>query len=284
MPWVKPVGRSSVSCDGCRPKPFPFESCVGDLTDIHRMHALFCAHEFGAVVHSGGVSGPMVGLENSFATVSTNILGTANILEACRIHGVKRVVYTSSATAYGNTPPAPVREAVALRPNDIYGATKAAGEALVGAYSEQHGLEGVCLRISWVYGPRRSTACLIRTLITDALDRRPTRLEFGTGFKRQYIHVGDVTTSILASLHAPSYRNRVYNVTGGSCLTLDEVADVVKRVLPEARVEMKPGPDPVDAYQEEFDISAIERDLGWAPTIGLEEGIRSYADWLKSSQ
>ena len=169
-----------------------------------------------------------------------------------------------------------------LRPNDIYGATKAAGEALVGAYSDQHGLDGVSLRISWVYGPRRRTDCLIRTLIDDALSGRPTRLAFGVGFHRQYIYVSDVVASILAALDAPSYPSRVYNVTGGSFDSLDEVGAVVQRVLPQARIEMKPGPDPVDTMQAEFDISSIRQDLGFAPEVGLEEGIRAYADWLQS--
>lgn len=261
---------------------FPFDLCFGDLTDIHRVHKLYTDQPFEAVIHSGGVSGPMVGLDNPFTTITTNILGTANILEACRIHGVKRVVYTSSTTAYGDTPPAPVGEDAPLRPNDIYGATKAAGEALVAAYADQHGLEGVSLRISWVYGPRRSTDCLIRTLIEDALGGRPTRLEFGVGFHRQYIYVDDVVSSILAALDAPSYPRPVYNVTGGSFDTLDEVGAVVQRVLPQAQIEMKPGPDPVDTIQEEFDISSIRQDLGFAPAVGLEDGISAYVDWLKS--
>jgi UDP-glucuronate 4-epimerase len=263
-------------------EPVPFDLCFGDLTDVHRLHKLFTEHSFAAVIHCGGVSGPMVGLDNPFTTIATNILGTANILEACRIHGVERVVYTSSTTAYGNTPEAPVKEAAPLRPKDIYGATKAAGEVLVGAYSDQHGLDGVSLRISWVYGPRRRTDCLIRTLIDDALSGRPTRLGFGVGFHRQYVHVNDVVASILAAVDAPSYPSRVYNVTGGSFDSLDEVGAVVQRVLPQARIEMMPGPDPVDTMQEEFDISSIRQDLGFSPAIGLEEGIRAYAGWLQS--
>jgi UDP-glucuronate 4-epimerase len=259
----------------------PFASVVGDVTDAHRLHELFRTHGFGAVVHSGAISGPMVGLDAPFTTIATNIVGTANVLEVCRIHEVQRVVFTSSATAYGDTLEGPVSEDVALRPRDMYGATKAAAEALVDAYSLKHGLDGVSLRISWVYGPRRSTPCLIRTFITDALAGRPTQVDFGVGFNRQYVHVEDVVASILASLDAELLPQRVYNVTGGSCVTLDEVAGIVRRVLPQAQIDMKPGPDPVDVRQEEFDISAIKRDLGWGPRIGLEEGIASYTEWLR---
>ena len=177
----------------------------------------------------------MVGLDNPFTTIAANILGTANTSKRAGSTG-----WTASSTRHRPRPtgirlPAPVSEDAPLRPNDVYGATKAAGEALVGAYSDQHGLDGVSLRISWVYGPRRRTDCLIRTLIDDALSGRPTHLEFGAGFHRQYVYVSDVVASILAALDAPSYPSRVYNVTGGAFATLDEVGAVVQRVLPQAR-------------------------------------------------
>jgi UDP-glucuronate 4-epimerase len=260
---------------------FPFDIAFADFTDLDGIQRLFSKRAFEAVVHSGAVSGPMVGVNDPLGTVTANIMGTANILEACRIHGVKRVVYTSSTTAYGNTPPAPVTEEYALLPNDVYGATKAAGEALVRSYVRQHGLEGVSLRISWVYGPRRVTDCLIRTLIQDALSNRPTYIDYGIGFHRQYVHVEDVASAILAALNASSYPKDVYNVTGGDYSTLDEVAAIVGRLLPDAEIHMKPGPDPVDTIQEEFDISAIHCDFGFTPRIGLEEGIGKYIEWLR---
>lgn len=263
------------------PEPYPFEVCFADLSDIHRIHSIFTEQPIEALVHSGAVSGPMVGLDNPFMTIQTNVVGTANVLEACRVHGVKRVVYTSSTTAYGDTPPAPVGEDAPLRPTDVYGATKAAGEALVAGYSAQHDLESVSLRISWVYGPRRVTDCVIRTMITDALAGRVTVLDYGIGFYRQYVHVDDVVASIVAALDAPAFPQGVYNVTGGTYVTLDQVARTVEDVLPAARIHMGEGRDPVDTLQQEFDISAIERDLGYVPRIALKEGIQSYAEWLR---
>jgi UDP-glucuronate 4-epimerase len=257
-----------------------FDTFEGDLTDIHRLHRLFTAQPIDCVIHSGAISGPMEGLNNPYSIFHTNIVGTANILEAARIHGVGRVVYTSSTTAYGDTPPGPVKENTPLYPKDVYGATKASGEHLTRAYAVQHKLEGVSLRISWVYGPRRRTACFIRTLIEDALSERLTRLDFGKGFYRQYIYVDDVVSATIAAVDAPALPQDVYNVTGGSYVTLDQVADAVRHVLPKARIDLQPGPDPVDTIQEEFDISAIKRDLGFSPRFSLEQGIETYCQWL----
>jgi UDP-glucuronate 4-epimerase len=254
-----------------------------DITDIHRLHALVAEHEIGGIVHCGAYSGPMVARNNPHSMVQVNIVGTANVLELARIHQIPRFVYCSSASAYGNTPEGPVPEDVAMHPTSVYGASKVAGEQLVASYSRQYGVDGVSLRLSWVYGPRRSTDCIIRTMIEDALRRRPTRIPFGRDFYRQFIHVQDAAAALVAALDLQRLPRRSYTVTGGSYVTLGEVGDIVRRVLPQADILLEPGPDPVDDLQRCFDISAAMNDLGYKPSLSLEQGIRSYATWLGDS-
>jgi hypothetical protein len=91
--------------------------------------------------------------------------GTANVLEVARVHKTTRFVYCSSTSAYGPTPPEPVPEDVTMRPSTVYGASKVASEQLVRTYASQYCLNGTSLRLSWVYGPRRTTDCVIRTMI-----------------------------------------------------------------------------------------------------------------------
>lgn len=128
-----------------------------------------------------------------------------------------------------------------------------------------------------VTGLGPTTDCAIRTMIEDAQAGRPTSFPFGRDFHRQYVHVQDVADAILLALDWP---RRSYTINGGTYLTLGEVAAIVAKVLPSARIEMGPGGDPIDDVQARFDLSAAERDLGFRPRIGLEEGIRSYAGWL----
>lgn len=252
-----------------------------DLVDIHRLHAVINGREVSGIVHCGAHSGPMVARDNPYSIVQVNVMGTANVLELARIHAIRRVVFCSSTSAYGNTPEGPVGEDVPLFPTSVYGASKAAGEQLVNGYSIQHGIDGVSIRLSWVYGPRRKTDCVIRTMIEDALCARPTRLSWGRDFHRQYIHVEDAAAVLVRALETQSLPRRVYTVTGGTYATLEDISGIVRRVLPSADIRLEPGPDPVDDFQEEFDIAAARRDLGYQPRYSLEDGIRQYADWLR---
>jgi UDP-glucuronate 4-epimerase len=272
---VVAIDRTDRSADGQ-----PIITC--DVTDIHRLHAVVADHDIDAIIHCGAYSGPMVARDNPYSMVQVNIVGTANMLELARVHKMRRMVFCSSTSAYGNTPEGPVPEDVALYPTSVYGGSKAASEQLVWTYFRQFGVEAVALRLSWVYGPGRTTDCIIRTMIEDALAKRPTRVPFGADFHRQFIHVDDAAGALILALDAGDLPRRIYTVTGGTYLTLGEIGDIVKKVLPEADIDMKPGPDPVDEIHRQFDISAVERDLGYAPSFDLEAGIRSYAGWIAS--
>ncbi|GJD54023.1 dTDP-glucose 4,6-dehydratase [Methylobacterium crusticola] len=255
----------------------PITEC--DLGDVHRLHEL-ARDGLEGVIHCGAHSGPMVARDNPFSMVAVNIVGTANVLEVARVQGASRLVYCSSTSAYGPTPPAPVPEDIAMRPTTVYGASKVAGEQLVSAYAAQYGLDGTSLRLSWVYGPRRSTDCAIRTMITDAQAGRPTRLPFGRDFPRQYIYVEDAAGALVAAFDKTDLPRRIYTITGGTYMTLGEVADLVRSIFPRADIELGAGPDPFDDVQQRFEIAAAERDLGYAPRHSLESGIRAYAAWL----
>jgi nucleoside-diphosphate-sugar epimerase len=257
---------------------------IVDLGETHRLHEF--AEGVTAIVHCGAISGPMVAPDNPHLVVQSNIVGTANILEVARIKEIRRVVFCSSVTAFGNTPKGldPVPEDVVMAPTNVYAASKVAGEQLVNAYSLKHDVDGVSLRIGWVYGPGRTTDCAIRTMITDAQAGRHTRFPFGRDFYRQYMHIEDATDAVLRALDAKGLKRRTFTVTGGSYATLGEIAATVKKVLPSADIELAPGADPLDDVQGRFDTSAAERELGFKPKIELQAGIRSYADWLAARQ
>lgn len=254
----------------------------GDLNDIHRLYHVLRNYKVDSIVHCGGVSGPMVSRDNPYAICNINIMGTANVLEAARLLKLRRVVYCSSTSAYGRTPRAPVTEDAPLRPNDVYGVTKASGDMLVRSYAAKYGVDGIALRISWVFGPRRTTDCIIRTVIENSLKKRPTRLEWGADYRRQYVYVEDVVSAIVAALDAETLPQRAYNITGDTWLTIGEVADAVRSVIPNADISVASGADPHDYVQERFDISAARRDLGYAPRFSIVQGIGEYTTWLRS--
>jgi nucleoside-diphosphate-sugar epimerase len=275
-------GETVVAIDRAAPRDSGVR--IADLGEVHRLHEF--AAGATAIVHCGAISGPMVAPDNPYLVVQSNIVGTANILEVARIQKIPRVVFCSSVTAFGNTPKGLdlVPEDVVLSPTNVYAASKVAGEQLVNAYSLKHGVDGVSLRIGWVYGPNRTTDCAIRTIITDAQQGRKTRFPFGRDFYRQYMHIDDATAAVLSALDAKGFKRRTFTVTGGSYATLGEIAAMVKKLLPSADIELAPGADPLDDVQGRFDTSAAERELGFRPRIDLATGIKTYADWLKARQ
>jgi UDP-glucose 4-epimerase/UDP-glucuronate 4-epimerase len=246
-----------------------------DLRDVHRLHALAEATPLGAVIHCGAHSGPMVARDNPCDLVQVNVVGTANVLELARIKKLRRFVNCSSVSAVGDTGPGPVGEDVPLRPSTVYGATKLAAEKIATAYAQEHGLDTVSLRLSWVYGPNRTTTCILRQMVADALAGRPTRTPDSAGACRQYIHAEDAAAALICALDAKRIGQRAYNVTGDDFRTMAEVAVLVRQILPEADIALGPGPDPKDDAQQRFDITAARRDLGYAPAVTLEQGIRA---------
>jgi nucleoside-diphosphate-sugar epimerase len=252
-----------------------------DVTDVHRLHAIVRKKRLLGVIHCGALSGPMVGRDDPSAMVAINVVGTANVLELARIHEAARFVYCSSVSACGEVIGDLVQEDVPLHPSTLYGASKVCGEQIVAAYQKQYGIDGTSLRYATIYGPRRTTSCVLRDMITGAIAGSPVRIPFGKDFYLQMLHVDDAARATIAAFDHPHPARSAYNVTGGSYLSIPQIADVVRSVFPTADISIDEGDDPFGDRQGRFDISAIRDDLGFSPGVALVDGIRDYADWLR---
>lgn len=264
-------------------EPAPFRFAAADLRDFERLRAI-AGTDVEAVIHCGAISGPMLGKDRPKDLVDINVGGTINTLEIARLAKARRYVYCSTCMAYGHTPGgvSPVDESAPLRADDTYGASKAAAESIVNAFTRGKHVDAVSLRLCWVYGPRRQTDCLINRLIVDARARRPTRNAFGGGFHRQFVYVDDVVDAITRALDATRIPQRVYTVTGGERFTFDEIAGIVQDTLGPLTAEFAAGADPDDYLQELFTIERIASDLGWRPKFDLRAGVAAYAKWLEA--
>ena len=160
------AGKTVVGMDRVAPVNAHFPVIVHDLPDPQRWHEAIVRYGVCKVVHAGGISGPMLLQDAPARLCDINIGGLLGLLEAARIHRLERIVWFSSILAYGDRADlSPVTEDTPLRPNTIYGATKAGGEALIEAFHAEHGVDAVSLRVASCYGPGRTTACLMRTLV-----------------------------------------------------------------------------------------------------------------------
>lgn len=276
-------GKAVIGMDLVRPDDLDIPFLVHALPDPHRWHEALVTFGVTHVVHAGGVSGPMLMRDAPARLVDINLGGLAALLEAARIHRLARVVGFSSIMAYGRQPSLdPVTEDTTLRPDTVYGATKAAGDALIEAYHAEHGVDAVSLRVASCYGPGRTTDCLIRTMVEDALARRTTRVRDEAGITRQHVFVDDVVAAILAALTAPVLGQRTYNVGPGRAQSLDEIVVALRSVLPDAQIDADPAGMPWNTFRlGPLAIDAAERDLAFRPATSLPEGIARTLDWVR---
>jgi UDP-glucuronate 4-epimerase len=257
-----------------------------EIGDTHRLHELATRFGIDAIVHCGGVSGPMLGRDNPAALFDVNVGGTIDIAEVARQRGLSgkpcRLVFCSSLTVYGNQPPDDITESHPLLTRQCYASSKVAGEAVVLSYAEEHGVDAIVLRIAGVYGPRRKTSCLLRLFVTNALQGTPTHLPYGDRFPRQWVHIDDVTSGILLALDVQAPQERVFNLSAGENPTIDAAAAIICKAIPSARITLDPGADPEDITLGLLSIDAARRVLGYNPAVPLEDGIHRLIYTIKT--
>ncbi len=255
-----------------RPEDADFHAAPLAVEGVEPILRTLEVNNIEAIVHAAGVSGPMLAKNRPHSVLSTNVGGSIDLFEAARCASIKRMVLISSAGAYGETGEVAVDENMPLGATDPYGVSKICSERIAEAYAH-HGVETVILRPSWVYGPRRRTTCVIKTMVSGALANRQTHLPYGAGFPRQFVHVTDVAEAVVSSLKAPRGAHSAYNITDGTRYMLDDVAKLVRERLPSAAIELESGPDPDDVICGRMEISAARTDLNWQPKIDLPAGI-----------
>jgi len=157
-----------------------------------------------------------------------------------------------------------------------------AAEALVNSYREMYNLETINLRLGAVFGPRRRTDCLIRTLIENAIDQKTTRLPYGKTWARPYVYINDVVNAILCSFETPIERikNNAYNIAGGVWPTLSEISDIISEIAGFEKASLEEGRTPNDYLIGPLNLSAAKNDLNYTPSCSLEDGISDYYQWL----
>jgi UDP-glucose 4-epimerase len=263
--------------------PDPNVTCVqGELFDVPRLVRTFEEHGVERIVHTAAMSHPELSIDFPVTTFAANVDGTVHLLEAARLAGVRRVVNFSSHCSYGHIDADPIPEEAPLHPNTPYGVTKVATELMGSVYRRLYGLEVVSLRVSEVYGPGNRMHTVLTDMLRAALDGEPYALAEGGDQLVEYIHVEDAADAGIAAATVESLGQDVYNITGDRQVSIAQAADVVRALVPDARIEIGPGPIPTLDRQGRQDITAAGRDLGYRPRWSLEDGVRAYADWLRA--
>jgi UDP-glucose 4-epimerase len=214
-----------------------------------------------------------------------NVRGTFNVLEACREHAIERLVYSSSASVYGDAVQIPMTEDHPFNNRTFYGATKIAGEAMARAYNDRYGLDYVGLRYMNVYGARqdyKGTYIAVIMKMLDRLDQGLPPVLYGDGSQAyDFIYVSDCARANVCALKSDA-TDRFYNVGSGTRTSLRELAELILEITGSpAQIQYEPqGKTFVTNRIGSTDAAAA--DLGFRTTVELRQGLERLIEWRDS--
>jgi dTDP-glucose 4,6-dehydratase len=259
----------------------------GDIADLEAMEALLREQEIDIVVNFAAESHNSLAVVDPGRFFQTNVLGTQSLLEAARRAGGTRFHHVSTCEVYGDLAldsDESFTEDSPFRPRTPYNASKAGGDHAVRAYFETWGLPTTITNCSNNYGPFQFPEKVVPLFVTNALDDKPLPMYASTQNRREWLHVRDHCRAIELALERGT-EGETYNVGSGIEASIEEIADRVLELTgkPEslkAVVPDRPGHD----RRYLLDSSRIERELGWQPEIGFEEGLRETVEWYSANR
>ncbi len=235
------------------------------------------------VFHQAALAGVRASWDHRFADYAThNVLATQRLLEASRAVGVRRFVYASSSSIYGNALSHPTTEDVAPMPFSPYGVTKLAGEHLIRAYAQNFDLHAVALRYFTVFGPRQRPDMGIYRIVRAAITGERFRL-FGDGSqRREFTYVDDVVEANLLAANALLEPGFVCNIAGGSDISMLELLGLVEELVGAPVDVERAEPMPGDVRRNRGSIELAREQLGWAPRTPLRDGLHRQVAWQRA--
>jgi UDP-glucuronate 4-epimerase len=255
----------------------------GDFLDAALIASLFARNSFDVVVHLGALAGVRPSLTQPKRYQRVNIEGTLDLLEACRVHDVRRFVFASSSSVYGAHNEVPFRERdPAVRPASPYAASKRAGELFCSTYSDLYGIATTALRFFTVYGPRQRPEMAIHKFARLIQGGKPIPFYGDGSTARDYTFIDDILDGVVASIdRCAGGAHRVYNLGGSRTTTLAELVALLEARLGKKAILDRQPDQPGDVPITYADVTFASADLGYAPKVAIEEGIARFCAWLE---
>ncbi len=264
-----------------------------DLADREGMAALFDASCPRAVVHLGAQAGVRYSIENPFAYVDSNLVGTMTVLEGCRRHGVAHLVYASSSSVYGANRKVPFAESDPVdHPVSLYAATKRADELMAHTYSHLYGLPTTGLRFFTVYGPWGRPDMAYYKFAKAIREERPIELYNGGEMARDFTYVDDVVTALVRLVETPAAGAaaaspdrshapfRLFNVGNHTPVRLQDFVASLERCLGQKATVTFAAMQPGDVVETFAAVDGLAATVDFAPSTPLERGLAAFVDWF----
>lgn len=258
----------------------------GSVCDDGLLHRAFAGADY--VLHQAALASVQRSIENPVATNHANVDGTLTLLTVARDCAIKRVVYASSSSVYGDVPELPKREDMTPMPKSPYAVSKLTGEHYCRTFNDVFGLETVSLRYFNVFGPRQDPhteyAAVIPIFIRAITEGSPPQV-FGDGEQsRDFTYVDDVVAANVLAAHAGGAAGAVLNVGCGERHTLNELLrllqDLMGKTVEPEYCDERPG----DVKHSQADISRARETIGYEPRVSFREGLSRTVDWYQGKQ
>lgn len=252
----------------------------GDLRDFSAVAQALRGVDI--VFHLGALISIPYSYVHPVETVQTNLLGTLNILEACRKSGAK-LVHTSTSEVYGTALRVPIDEDHPLQGQSPYSASKIGADKLVESYFRSFGLPTVTVRPFNTYGPGQSTRAVIPTIITQALAGGVVRLG-NLDAIRDFTYLDDTVEGFLLTAQADTWNGETYNLGSGEEISIGAIAALIFRLMgKQAEIQLEKSrlrPEKSEVLRLISDNRKAKLELGWQPTVGMEEGLQRTIRWI----
>jgi len=255
----------------------------GNIEKPEDLEKVFSENKIDGIVHLAARAGVRPSIEAPLAYAMTNIIGTINILEMMKKYGVKRMSMASSSSVYGNCKADKFSEDLNIRePISPYAATKSADEQICYTYHHLYGIEIYMLRFFTVYGPRQRPDLAINKFTKRIMSDEPIDMYGDGSTMRDYTYIDDIVAGIIATLNYHQTGYEIFNLGGGSPVTLKEMIATIEEVLgKKAKINQLPM-QPGDVDKTVSDISKARTLLGYHPQTSFKEGIQKFVAWKNS--
>lgn len=256
---------------------------IADIRDGKKIEDVFSGSD--AIAHLAALPGLMKCREQPAESISINVYGTFQVLEAARKLDIGKVVFCSSAAVYGKPKELPVKESHPLRPLNLYGVTKHTGEKLMELYYDNYGIETISLRFGNVFGVGLYTNydTVIPKFVRMGLDGEPMTV-YGDGTSnRDFVHVEDIVQALILALKSNGLGGKSYNV-GGETIEIGDLARRLAEYLegetgnPIGITHLPPRPGETKLFS--YDLENIRKDLGYVPRWTLMQGVEQITKFI----
>lgn len=263
-------------------KQFSFREA--DIRDRKALDDIFARTPIDVVIHLAAKAGVRPSIDSIEEYYDVNVSGTVNLLESMRIHGVKKMIFASSSSIYGNNTKVPFSESDRVdNPISPYASTKKSGELLCHVYSHLHHFDITCLRFFTVYGPRQRPDLAIHKF-TGLIDEGAPIPFYGDGStSRDYTYIDDIVKGIYCALEFLD-GFRIYNLGESRIINLSVLVNTIEKALGKKAVLNHLPLQPGDVSRTYADISKAKAEIGYHPSYEFEAGIEEFIAWYRNNK